>query len=39
MNWLEKKQIGVLNVAGPRESKKPGISRLVFDFLFDIFNQ
>jgi hypothetical protein len=26
--WLEKKQIGVLNVAGPRESKNPGISRL-----------
>jgi predicted Rossmann-fold nucleotide-binding protein len=35
MNWLEKKQIGVLNVAGPRESEYPGISRLAFEFLLN----
>jgi hypothetical protein len=34
-NWLEKKQIGVLNVAGPRESEYPGISRLAFGFLLN----
>ena len=31
--WLEKNRIGVLNVAGPRESKNPGISLLASDFL------
>jgi hypothetical protein len=34
-NWLEKKQIGVLNVAGPRESEYPGIYRLAFRFLLN----
>jgi len=36
-DWLEKKQIGILNVAGPRESKNPGISKLAYDFLVDTF--
>jgi hypothetical protein len=31
--WLEKNRIRVLDVAGPRESKKPGISRLAYEFL------
>jgi hypothetical protein len=35
MNWLEKKQIEVLNVAGPRESEYPDISRLAFEFLLN----
>jgi hypothetical protein len=30
--WLEKNGIGVLNVAGPRESKNPGISQKAVDF-------
>jgi len=36
-NWLEKKEIGVLNIAGPRESEYPGISRLAFGFLLNAF--
>jgi hypothetical protein len=31
--WLEKNRIGVLNVAGPRESKNPGVTRMAYDFL------
>jgi hypothetical protein len=31
--WLSREQLDVLNVAGPREEKRPGIGRLVWDFL------
>jgi hypothetical protein len=32
-NWLGQSQISVLNVAGPRESKRPGVYRLVRELL------
>jgi hypothetical protein len=28
LQWLEEENIRVLNVAGPRESKNPGITRI-----------
>jgi len=31
--WLAEEHVDVLNVAGPRESKRPGVYRLVFEFL------
>jgi hypothetical protein len=31
--WLEFNQVGVLNVAGPRDSKTPGIYELSIEFL------
>jgi Circularly permutated YpsA SLOG family len=33
LRWLEEKQIGVLNVAGSRESRNPGIFQAVREFL------
>jgi len=35
LNWLEKFSIEVLNVAGNRESKNPGIQKKVRDFLVE----
>lgn len=32
-SWLHKKGIQILNVAGPRESSKPGIHQMAFDYL------
>jgi len=32
-SWLERKKIGILNVAGPRESENPGIHAMACDFL------
>ena len=32
-NWLQKTPINVLNIAGPRESKRPGIYRLAYELL------
>ena len=31
--WLEEQQLVILNVAGPRESKRPGIYGLVYELL------
>lgn len=36
-NWLCKLEPRVLNVAGPRESKSPGIYTQVFDILITVF--
>ena len=36
-NWLCKVEPRVLNVAGPRESKSPGIYTQVFDILMAVF--
>lgn len=33
LNWLQRESIGVLNVAGPRESKRPGIYSLTSELL------
>ncbi len=35
--WIEEKQIDVLNVAGPRESKSPGIYGFALGFLVRLF--
>ncbi|MBE3145347.1 MAG: hypothetical protein IMZ61_15720 [Planctomycetes bacterium] len=37
--WGEKNKIEILNVAGPRESKVPGIHDRVVDFLKLIFSK
>ncbi len=36
--WLASRLTQVLNVAGPRESKVPGIYERVLNILFDVFN-
>ena len=36
--WLAVRQTDVLNVAGPRESKAPGIYEKVFNILLDVFD-
>lgn len=36
--WIEKNNIRVLNVAGPRESQEPGIYDSVYNLLHKIFN-
>ncbi len=36
--WLEKHQVKILNVAGPRESKSPGVYAQAFDFLEGLFS-
>jgi hypothetical protein len=36
--WLAVRQTDVLNVAGPRESKAPGIYEKVFNILSDVFD-
>jgi len=35
--WIDARAIGVLNVAGPRESQRPGIGRAARDFLDALF--
>ncbi|MCU0960589.1 MAG: putative molybdenum carrier protein [Pirellulaceae bacterium] len=35
--WLVEHGIGVLNVAGPRESTQPGVTRRAFRFLLAVF--
>jgi hypothetical protein len=33
LGWLRKHSVKTLNVAGPRESKRPGIHRLTLELL------
>jgi hypothetical protein len=33
VSWLTANRIGVLNVAGPRESKRPGVGAAAYDFI------
>jgi hypothetical protein len=35
--WLEKNQVEVLNVAGPRESQSPNIAKLAHEFITKLF--
>lgn len=35
--WIRDHRITVLNIAGPRESKRPGISQLAVQFLREVF--
>ncbi len=37
--WLVEKNIGVLNVAGPRASSQPGIEELAHSFLINVFDK
>ena len=37
--WFEQYKIGILNVAGPRESKVPGIHNRAVEFLREMFQQ
>jgi hypothetical protein len=37
-DWLEQHRLKTLNVAGPRESKRPGIYRQAFQFLQRLFS-
>ena len=37
LNWLESQQLKILNVAGPRESTCPGITKEAFEFLQSAF--
>jgi hypothetical protein len=37
--WLAEKQVGVLNVAGNRESRQRGIGRRVERFRRDVFRR
>lgn len=37
-NWLKEVGIATLNVAGPRESQNPGVYRLAYGFLKDLFS-
>ena len=36
--WLNRNDIAILNVAGPRESKSPGIYQRVFRYLGEVFS-
>lgn len=36
LDWIKEKQVKTLNVAGPRESKKPGISSQAKEFLQNV---
>ncbi len=36
--WLNRYDIAILNVAGPRESKSPGIYQRVFRYLGEVFS-
>jgi hypothetical protein len=38
-NWIALNNIGVLNVAGPRESKYPGLHAAALEFLRQVFNR
>lgn len=37
--WLDKNEIRVLNIAGPRESKTPGVYLLTFRYLEEFFTK
>jgi len=37
LDWAKENQIDILNIAGPRESKKPNIYNLTKDFLHQVF--
>ena len=39
INWILNENIGVLNVAGNRESKFPGIRNWAYTFLVDVFER
>jgi len=36
--WVKDRNIGTLNIAGPRESNSPGIAKLVEEFLIKTFS-
>ena len=38
LSWVQEHNVGVLNVAGPRESKCPGIYKLAKEFLRELFS-
>ncbi|OGT33291.1 MAG: hypothetical protein A2W28_00190 [Gammaproteobacteria bacterium RBG_16_51_14] len=38
LEWLDKNEVTILNIAGPRESKQPGIYRNAHDFLMLVFD-
>ena len=39
LRWIKKENIDTLNVAGPRESTSPGISKLAEAFMINTFEQ
>jgi len=39
VTWIVKRGIGTLNVAGPRESRSPGIEEAVQEFLVGVFRR
>lgn len=39
LEWIDKARISILNVAGPRESKEPGLQQAVRDVLVWIFEE
>jgi hypothetical protein len=39
VNWIKAKGIAVINVAGPRESKMPGIYQKAMSFLRESFRE
>lgn len=39
VNWLDKNNVQVLNIAGPRESKRPGIYALTYAILCILFRR
>ncbi len=39
IGWLKSNRIGILNVAGPRESSSPGIHTLAATFLAEVLSR
>jgi hypothetical protein len=39
INWLDKHSIETVNIAGPRESKEPGVGRLARELLDEAFQR
>ncbi|PLY15214.1 MAG: molybdenum cofactor carrier [Sedimenticola sp.] len=39
IDWLRDNQVGVLNIAGPRESKRPGVYGAAREFLLELLVQ
>ena len=39
VDWITENNVEVLNVAGNRESKSPGLGNFVIDFLSQVFQQ
>ncbi len=38
LEWINENNINTLNIAGPRESKQPGIYQQAYDFLLTLLN-